>query len=117
MITAPTAVRTPCCSAIEMNSTTGAPPGSMTKGSFAPILNGPSDCSSEPMPDSTNEAASRLTLSSVDRPRAALTMKTLEIGAAAMTSTCWRPKSAIELRGRYSSTGCRGVVTTGGLRS
>lgn len=86
--TAPVAVRRPCCSAMAMNRMSGAPPGSITNGSRGPNFHGPSDWISDPTPESTNAAESRLTVRPASSRRVALIRKIAEMGVAAMTRTC-----------------------------
>ncbi len=113
-MTAPTAVRRSYCLAMPRKSTIGAPPGSMTKGSRAPIFHGPHDCRIVPRPDRTNVALSRFTVSGVGRCSVWLTRKTAEMGEAAITKTCWTASGTIRRSGRTSSTGC-GAGLVGGM--
>jgi hypothetical protein len=71
-----------------MNSTIGAPPGSITNGSRPPMPRRPSDCSSVPRPQITKVALSSCTASAGGKFSALLIRKTDAIGDAAMTSTC-----------------------------
>ncbi len=57
-ITAPEAVGRSVCCAIRMNRMMGAPPGSITKGSLAPIPAGPKDWIKVPMPQTRKVALS-----------------------------------------------------------
>src|SRR6187455_1376440 len=88
-MTAPTAVRMSYSLAMPRNSTMGAPPGSITKGSREPTFHGPQDCRIVPRPERMNVALSRFTVSADDRWSVWLTRKTAEMGDAAITNTCW----------------------------
>ena len=102
--------------AMPRNNTMGAPPGSITNGSREPIFHGPQDCRIVPKPERTNVALSRFIVSAEDRLSVWLTRNTAEMGAAAITNTCWMASGIIRFSGRISSTGwgagpVRGNVT------
>ena len=87
------------------NITIGAPPGIIMKGSRAPNFHGPKACSRLPSPQTRNVALISFSVRSTSRFSALATRKTEVMGTAAITSTCWRPKSRSWAMGNLTSTG------------